>query len=104
MKIVIAKGEPILLIAKVQGSPEIQWSKDRIPIKQSEDVHLEQKPDGTVKLEIDSAKESDSGRYELKASNSEGTATSAINIQISGKWITIHNWFLKYFSNWKLFR
>ena len=83
----IAKGEPIKLVAKVAGEPQpkIQWVKDNVPIKESESVHLTQKPDGTVCLEIDSAKESDAGKYELKATNAKGTTTSSSDVSISGK-------------------
>ena len=86
-KIQIAEGESIKLVAKVAGEPQpkIQWIKDNVPIKESENVHLTQKPDGTVVLEIDSAKESDSGKYELKATNAKGTATSSSDVSISGK-------------------
>lgn len=84
-KIQIAEGEPIKLVAKVAGEPQpkIQWVKDNVPIKESENVHLTQKPDGTVALEIDSAKESDAGKYELKASNSKGKANTASDIAVS---------------------
>ena len=86
-KIETAKGESIKLVAKVAGEPQpkIQWIKDNVPIKESDNVHLSQKPDGTVSLEIDSAKESDTGKYELKASNSKGSATSTTDIVVSGK-------------------
>ena len=85
----IAKGEPIKLVAKVAGEPQpkIQWVKDNVPIKESENVHLTQKPDGTVALEIDSAKESDSGKYELKATNVKGTTVSSSDVVIASKQI-----------------
>ena len=86
-KIEIAEGEPIKLVAKVAGEPQpkIQWVKDNVPIKESENVQLTQKPDGTVALEINSAKESDSGKYELKVTNAKGTTISSSDVSISGK-------------------
>ena len=45
---------------------------------------MSQKPDGTVSLEIDSAKESDAGKYQLKASNSKGSAKSTSDVMITG--------------------
>ena len=81
------KGEPIKLVCKVEGEPQpkVEWSKDNIPIKESENVHLGQTPDGTSILLIYSAKESDAGEYKLKASNPKGTTTAKSDIKVNRK-------------------
>lgn len=69
-----------------QPEPEVTWSKDgelvratandtRISIEMDVAEHL-------VTLEICNAKMSDSGRYTVAASNSEGTVTQVIEVSV----------------------
>lgn len=82
----VLKGEPLKLVAKIEGSPKakVEWSKDGVPLKESEKMKLLKKPDGNVLLEINSANESDAGKYELKVSDAAGATTSSSDIVVNG--------------------
>ena len=82
----IAVGQPLNLQAKV-ASPvpaNVQWFKDGIPIKQSDDIKIDKKPDGTVLLKIEQTQPQDAGKYELKATGPKGEAVSSSNVVIGG--------------------
>ena len=82
----IAVGQPLNLQAKV-ASPapaNVQWFKDGIPIKQSDDIKIDKKPDGTVSLKIEQTHPEDTGKYELKVSDSKGESVSSSDVLVGG--------------------
>ena len=83
----VVTGQPLKLDAKVEGSPspDVEWLKDGIPIKPSENIIIEKKPDGTVSLEIKQAQPGDSGKYELKATSPKGQSVSSSDVKVGGK-------------------
>ena len=80
------EGEPLKLTARVSGhpKPEIKWMKDGRPIRPgSNNAILSHLPDGTVTLEIESAKLEDAGKYSLSVVNDlgESECETAVEIQ-----------------------
>ncbi|KAG7311046.1 hypothetical protein JYU34_003903 [Plutella xylostella] len=82
----VDEGEPILLTAKLQGSPRptATWFKDGIEIPKTDpritQVHL---PDGTVKLSIEHAVPTDCGAYKLQISNPNGDYTALCAVAVN---------------------
>jgi len=78
------EGQPLNLVAKIEGEPisDAKWTKDGVPIKPSEGVKIETKPDGTVSLSIDNAKPQDIGKYELKVKTPEGQISSSSAVDV----------------------
>ncbi|CAG9132454.1 unnamed protein product [Plutella xylostella] len=82
----VDEGEPILLSAKLQGSPRptATWFKDGIEIPKTDphitQVHL---PDGTVKLSIEHAAPTDCGAYKLQISNPNGDYTALCAVAVN---------------------
>jgi hypothetical protein len=78
------QGQPLKLSGKVSGhpKPEVKWLKDGRLIRSGNATmcHL---PDGTVSLEIKSAKKEDAGRYTLSVLNElgENECDTDVNIQ-----------------------
>lgn len=73
------EGRPGRLEAKLApGSKpqEIKWLKDGRPIRPSDRVKLEEKPDGTLALLIDDVRPEDAGHYKVVAANEAGEAES----------------------------
>ncbi|EEC19673.1 conserved hypothetical protein, partial [Ixodes scapularis] len=83
-KVRVDEGQPLKLEAKIPGHPlpDIQWLKDGEPVVPSNRVKLSQAPDGTVVLEVDSAKPGDAGHYTVVARNDQGKATSETDVEI----------------------
>jgi hypothetical protein len=79
------EGKPLNLVAKIEGEPfpEVKWTKDGKPIKPSDGVKIETKPDGTVSLSIDCAKPQDAGKYVLSIETPEGLMSSTSGVKIS---------------------
>jgi hypothetical protein len=71
-------------MARVDGEPmpKTEWTKDGKPIKASDRIIIEAKPDGTVSLSIDNAKLQDSGKYAVKATNPKGEVSSSTNVKV----------------------
>ncbi|CAG9815908.1 unnamed protein product, partial [Phaedon cochleariae] len=71
----VNEGEPLELKAKINGSPRptVAWFKDGEPISADDgNIKTTIVPDGTVKLNIDKCKPSDSGAYKLVVKNPNG--------------------------------
>ncbi|KAK5640122.1 hypothetical protein RI129_010933 [Pyrocoelia pectoralis] len=83
----VTVGEPLHLQAKVAAypPPEIKWQKDGAPIRPSSNVHLEQLPDGSVALTIDSVKPESAGTYTLLAANRLGESETHAQVEIEKK-------------------
>ncbi|XP_054168063.1 obscurin-like [Oppia nitens] len=80
----VVVGHPLVLTAKVEGqpTPQIQWTKDGVPIKAKEGIKIETKPDGTVELSVDKAKQQDSGEYVVIAKTSSGDISSSSKVDV----------------------
>ncbi|CAH1180870.1 unnamed protein product [Phyllotreta striolata] len=84
----VSEGEPLELKAKIYGSPspKVTWYKDGEPISpDDENITTTILPDGTVKLNIDKCKPSDSGAYKLVVSNRNGDASSLCAVAVTPK-------------------
>ena len=77
-------GQPLKLTAKTSGHPEPDEGrmKDGRPIRSGSHTILSVLLDGTVSLEIDSAKPEDAGRYTLTVSNELGETTGESSVEI----------------------
>ncbi|XP_037503799.1 obscurin isoform X1 [Rhipicephalus sanguineus] len=79
----LVEGKPGKLEAKLAPGDkplDIQWLKDGRPIRPSDRVRPEQKPDGTVRLHIDDVKPEDAGRYSVVAKNPDGETSSEADV------------------------
>ncbi|XP_075733476.1 obscurin isoform X5 [Rhipicephalus microplus] len=79
----LIEGKPGKLEAKLAPGDkplDIEWLKDGRPIKPSDRVRPEQKPDGTVRLHIDDVKPEDAGRYSVVAKNPDGKTSSEADV------------------------
>lgn len=83
----LTTGEPLRLEAKINAypPPEIKWLKDGAPIRQSSSIHIEQHPDGSVALNIDTIKPENAGTYSLLASNRLGESENNAKIEVEKK-------------------
>ncbi|KAB0792164.1 hypothetical protein PPYR_14123 [Photinus pyralis] len=83
----VTAGEPLRLEAKVVAypPPEIKWMKDGAPVRPSSNIHLEQLPDGSVALSVDSVKPESAGTYTLLASNRLGESENHAQVEIEKK-------------------
>ncbi|CAG2158572.1 unnamed protein product [Oppiella nova] len=78
----VFEGQPLLMAAKVEGKPEIEWTKDGKPIKPSSDIKIVTKDDGTIALSIESAKPQHSGHYAVIAKTPKGDVISASDVNV----------------------
>lgn len=80
----VVVGKPLILLAKVEGVPqsEVKWTKDGVPLKVSDGVKVETKPDGSVSLSIEKAKEKDAGDYALVAKTTSGDLVTSSKVDI----------------------
>ncbi|KAL1432471.1 hypothetical protein MTO96_013227 [Rhipicephalus appendiculatus] len=79
----LIEGKPGKLEAKLAPGDkplDIEWLKDGKPIRPSDRVRPEQKPDGTVRLHIDDVKPEDAGRYSVVAKNPDGKTSSEADV------------------------
>lgn len=78
------EGNPIKIECKVDGQPmpEIQWIKDGEIVKPSDRVKIEQLPDGTCRLSIDSCNPDDAGTYRIVATSPQGSANAKSNVHV----------------------
>ena len=83
-QISLEEGKPLCLSAKIEAkpAPDINWTKNGNPIRISDNVVIDQKPDGT--LNISSTKQKDSGVYVIRASNTTGQISCSTEVHISG--------------------
>ncbi|KAG5881050.1 hypothetical protein JTB14_033964 [Gonioctena quinquepunctata] len=84
----VNEGEPLELKAKINGSPKpiISWFKDGEPIP-VDDTNIKTTilPDGTVKLNIEKCKPSDSGAYKLVVKNTNGETACLCAVAVTQK-------------------
>nr|CAH7742459.1 unnamed protein product [Callosobruchus chinensis] len=82
------EGEKLELKAKIHGSPKptVTWYKDGEPISPDDDrIKTTLLPDGTVKLNIDKCKPSDSGAYKLVVKNANGETSCLCAVAVNPK-------------------
>lgn len=80
------EGKPLELIVKADGwpEPEIKWLHDGQVVRPNDDhLKTERNPDGSNTLKIESVNPEDAGEYEAIASNSEGSATTKAEVNVS---------------------
>ena len=80
----VVVGKPLTLSAKIDGQPKptIEWTKDGIPLKETDGMKFESKPDGTVQLKIEKVKPENTGQYAVVAKSSLGEVTSLSNVDV----------------------
>lgn len=81
----VREGEPIKLEVKIESEPlaDLTWFRNGEQIRaDGYHVKIEQKPDGSAALVIDRAEPTDSGDYQVLASNVHGTAASCAEIVV----------------------
>lgn len=68
------EGESAVLRCKInpESKPNIQWSKNGVPIQSSPNMVVEKLDDGTLKLTIHNVKKEDLGNYKVEAVNPSG--------------------------------
>lgn len=84
----VNEGEPLLLKAKVNGSPRptVAWFKDGEPISPDDErIRTQLLPDGTVKLSIDKCRPEDSGAYKLVVKNPNGETAGLCAVAVTRK-------------------
>ncbi|KAK2576391.1 hypothetical protein KPH14_005736 [Odynerus spinipes] len=81
----INEGEPLELKCKAEGSPIplISWYKDGELLTPDDHVQIENLPDGSTKLTIDSVVPADSGAYKLVVTNSTGEQSALCAVAIA---------------------
>ncbi|XP_023017381.2 obscurin isoform X4 [Leptinotarsa decemlineata] len=83
----VNEGEPLELKAKINGSPKpiVSWFKNGEPLLEDDNIKTTVLPDGTVKLNIDKCKPSDSGAYKLVVMNSNGETAYLCAVAVTQK-------------------
>ncbi|XP_057667134.1 obscurin isoform X2 [Diorhabda carinulata] len=81
----VNEGEPLELKAKINGSPkpEVKWFKDGEPILPDDNIKITVLSDGTVKLNIEKCKPSDSGAYKLVVKNINGETAGLCAVAVT---------------------
>lgn len=99
----VNEGEPLELKAKISGSPKptVTWFKDgELILPEDDNVKTTVLPDGTVKLNIERCKPSDSGAYKLVVKNLNGETAGLCAVAVTQK--PRRPKFLKCFKDTKL--
>ena len=80
----VDEGQPLQLMAQVDGSPypQVAWYKDGEKIVPDDHVKIEKLPNGFTKLTIDNVTPTDSGAYKLVAKNSNGENTALCAVAV----------------------
>ncbi|XP_076362329.1 protein Obscurin-like isoform X2 [Tachypleus tridentatus] len=65
------------VLIKSDTKPEIKWLKNGQEVKPDDQIHIEQKPDGTQALIFDKVKPEDTGIYSVLAANHHGESRSS---------------------------
>ncbi|XP_033229349.1 obscurin isoform X4 [Belonocnema kinseyi] len=83
----IDEGQPLELLANVDGSPipTVKWYKDGEEIKPDGHIKIETLPDGTMRLSIDNVVPTDCGAYKVVGSNSGGEKVSLCAVAVKPK-------------------
>lgn len=89
--ITIVEDDVLHLEVKVDGKPrpEVTWSKDGKPLKESKTVAIEEKDD-VSRIDIKGVSTDDSGNYKCVAKSDAGTASRSYDVVVEG-------WFIDYF-------
>lgn len=87
----IDEGQPLELLASVDGSPipTVKWYKDGEEIKPDGHIKIETLPDGTMKLSIDNVVPTDCGAYKVVGSNSGGEEVSLCAVAVKRKSLSL---------------
>lgn len=113
----VNEGEPLQLKAKIGGSPkpkvptsiltfclklkpicQVTWYKDGEPISADDDrIRTTILPDGTVKLDIDNCKASDSGAYKLVVKNPNGETACLCAVAVAREYFWYRAYIVKKF-------
>lgn len=80
-------GEPLKLQAQVVAfpTPEVQWFKDGLPLRPSQEIEFINEPNGIMGLSIDSARPEDMGVYSLVVKNDLGEVTGTADVEVEAK-------------------
>ncbi|XP_063991065.1 obscurin isoform X7 [Diachasmimorpha longicaudata] len=83
----IMVGEPLKLQAQVVAfpTPEVQWFKDGLPLRKSQDIEFINEPNGIMGLSIETTKPEDAGVYSLVVKNDLGEVTGTADVEIEAK-------------------
>ncbi|XP_011305282.1 muscle M-line assembly protein unc-89 isoform X2 [Fopius arisanus] len=83
----IMVGESMKLQAQVVAfpTPEVQWFKDSLPLRKSQDIEFVNEPNGIMGLSIESAKPEDTGVYSLLVKNDLGEVTGTAHVEVEAK-------------------
>lgn len=83
--VTITEDDNVTLEVKVDGhpKPEVTWSKDGKPLKESESVTIEEKGD-YYRIMIKGASLDDSGQYKCEAKSDAGTVSRSYDMVVEG--------------------
>ena len=78
----LVEGEKLTLTCRAnEATKEIRWTKDDLPVNSRANIY----PIGHISaLVIENVLTSDSGRYSCKAINEAGSASSSVDIRVTG--------------------
>lgn len=79
--------EPLLLKAQVTAfpSPQAQWFKDNVPVRQKKGLNFMNEPNGVIGLAIDRVTLEDAGVYTLRVANACGEVSTSGQVQVLEK-------------------
>ncbi len=82
----VTEGQTAHLECRVTAKPqpEIRWTVDGKAVKDSDNVKIEKKTDGTQMLTIEQATETQKGQYVCEASNKAGKTQTAAQLTVKG--------------------
>lgn len=85
----VEEKEHVDLYCKIEASPRatFRWLKDGEELKPSDNLNFTFKPDGSVKLRIESASPEDCGAYKLIAQNPNGTESAICAIAVTRNYL-----------------
>ncbi|XP_057331161.1 obscurin-like isoform X6 [Microplitis mediator] len=85
--VTVTVGQPLKLEAQVVAfpSPEVQWFKDGLPVRQSPDIEFINEPNGLMGISIDKVKPENAGTYSLVVKNKLGEVTGKAVVTVEAK-------------------
>ncbi|XP_053597033.1 obscurin isoform X2 [Microplitis demolitor] len=85
--VTVTAGQPLKLEAQVVAfpSPEVQWFKDGLPVRQSPDIEFINEPNGLMGISIDKVKPENAGTYSLVVKNKLGDVTGKAVVTVEAK-------------------
>ncbi|XP_044576089.1 obscurin isoform X6 [Cotesia glomerata] len=83
----VTVGQPLKLEAQVVAfpSPEVQWFKDGLPVRQSPDIEFINEPNGLMGISIEKVKPEHAGTYSLVVKNKLGEVTGKAVVTVEAK-------------------